>query len=512
MATSPSRRNRRCRRKAGGLVTVGAAATLAVGLMAPPAGAALIPTVPGPPLPPVVSAGCDAGDPDVVGGEEVLGVPTTPTADCAESSPAIFATVGDWVIGLIAPDLLPFTLADLNSAGAISPGSSATIKGTGFATALAAGVPLLADATATANAQNYLSGAIALAATGGTANATSNIFGGSAAVSVGGTGLLPSEANANGLPGGLALAINNVTSNTADATALGGVAMATTSVLDAKSVCTAVYATASVRASNGSNLDSCTSVLFIFQKQQTAGVHGGYEVYAIKNPLSLGLVSTVSDSVAGLIADALEEFGVPAGVSDLLAGRIIPEFQSDLIRVVMDPAGPKVETDLLDWITGLSSPAVADASGAGDSTSEDVGDTDTVVLDLDGGGGGGAADGDGGSAEDFFVGGGGGGGSNEGGGGGAGGVVIGGNGGDGGSNDGGGDTFVGGGGGGGGSNAGNGADGGAGGSASGTEGVDGSGGGATDSSGGDDGADGGNGGSADGVLVGVGGDVDGELG
>lgn len=342
MTTSQTRRNRR-RKAASAAVAVGASAALlaATTLTAPPAQAAIVPTIP------LVSSGCDAGESPAVGGQ--LG----PTADCTQSSPAVVAAVGDWLIGVLGLDVLPFTLADLNSAGVFVPGSSATIKGNGFATALAGGVPVVANGTAVADAQNFLSAAIALAATGGTAKATSNIFGAAAAVSVGATFLVPAKANANALPGGIAIAINNLTANTADATALGGVAMATTTLVDAKAVCTAMYASASVATSSGSNLDSCTSLLFIFQKQQTAGQHDGYEIYAIKNPFALGLVSPVSDTIAGAIASALGAIGVPGGVADVLAGRVVPEFQSDIVRIVMDPAGPRFETDLPDWLESL---------------------------------------------------------------------------------------------------------------------------------------------------------------
>ena len=49
----------------------------------------------------------------------------------------------------------------------------------------------------------------------------------------------------------------------------------------------------------------------------------------------------------------------PDDLADILAGRIIPKFGSDIVRVSFDGGTPKIETDLLDWLGGLVNPSNA---------------------------------------------------------------------------------------------------------------------------------------------------------
>ncbi|MGW0037292.1 hypothetical protein [Gordonia sp. NPDC003376] len=369
MSTPITRRNRRRgrRRAAGVLVAAAATTALAVGATNSAAQAALVPTVNG------YSAGCDAGDAEVRGGtflfSEVL-------ADCTGSSPSIVAQVADGLIGVFAPDL-PVRLSTFNGANAttavlgVGPSAYATIEGTGYASALVA-----LGGTATANAQNHVSGAIAVAGLGGTSNADANLLGLALALTAG-----PGTANATALPGGIVIVdvlgdlIPIGGTVTAEATALGGIASALWNPIDGgQAICTAVYATASV-SRGGNNIDSCTSVLFIFQKYQ----HGdGPEVYAIKNPFSVVLVSPLSDSLAGSIATIAEALGIPEDVAALLAGQFIPKFDQDLIRVSFGPDGPDIGTDLFSTSTTTSArlasaPAVAGAESVSDGVVADTG-------------------------------------------------------------------------------------------------------------------------------------------
>ncbi|MFZ2510554.1 MAG: hypothetical protein WAW85_05620 [Gordonia sp. (in: high G+C Gram-positive bacteria)] len=335
MATSLTRRNRR-RRKAGTLVAVGAATALLAGGLAPaaPAQAFSLADIPG---------GCVAGGPNV-------SLPFgAGTATCEDASPAILAQIGDGLLGIFLPDL-PISLGGLNGAlglgfPGIAPGH-ATIEGTGFNTAIAVG------GNATAKSDYYLAGAVALAL-GGEAHAES-LFGLSVAASTIG------KANANALPLGIALANSSgLLNRTASATALGGVSAALSTIdFSEQAVCTAVYAQASVSSSNGSNVDSCTSVLFVFQQNQNGS---GPVWYAIKNPLDIQLVSPLGDGLAGALSGMIGLLmpNAPDDLADILAGRIIPKFGSDIVRVSFDGGTPKIETDLLDWLGGLVNPSNA---------------------------------------------------------------------------------------------------------------------------------------------------------
>lgn len=377
MATSPSRRNRR-RRKAGALVATGAAtAMLAGGLTAAPANADLLED-----LGAVFTCEAGSGVYTATPAEDVTILGTgwvegqVGSVNCEDSSPSVIAQVGDAVLGVIVPDL-PIGLSSFNRAVIIpNPASltptvlghtffaptNSTIRGNGYTFALAA---ISADATAEAN--NYLSGAIALASTGGTANSTATIFGAALATAVGANvaeipgvpGIKPS-ATADALPGGVAITIVALNGDQAKSKALGGIAMATSNPLDvlatpetggAQAVCTAIYAEASVKAQNGDNKSSCQGVLFILQRYQKGA--DGPTWYAIKNPLDVNLLSPMSATLTDGISTVLQIIGLPEVVADALSGQFVPEFGSDIIRISFDGDSPQIETDLPEWIGGL---------------------------------------------------------------------------------------------------------------------------------------------------------------
>ncbi len=409
MATSLIRRNRR--RKAGMAVAVGASAALLAGVMVPavPAHADLLPLSIGSigdlPLPGITA--CDAGDTpaDI---DPLL----ESTADCTAASPWLLTALADGVLGLFAPDLAGlFTFGGMNGALATSgaeirlgfggnsviiPGS-ATISGSGYNTALT-----VLGGNSKAQSDYILSAAVAIAALGGNADASS-LFGVAVASAIGrpatqldlglvefGSPRVENSAKAKALPFGIAIANVSLTPDEAlgvnpdlelgdildpeewfppmprhrvSTVALGGITSAYRSIDGSKgAVCTALYGEARVHedtlnsdgtVASSKRTNSCTSVLFIFQKQQNEDQHDGYVVYAIKNPFDIGLVSPFGDNVADLIS------GVTGGVldlgdlNDLLAGRFVPEFQSDVLRIVMAPGGPKIESDLPQWLGGL---------------------------------------------------------------------------------------------------------------------------------------------------------------
>ncbi|MFT4086903.1 MAG: hypothetical protein QM658_07050 [Gordonia sp. (in: high G+C Gram-positive bacteria)] len=358
---------RRARRRAGSFVAVGAAAALIAGVLAPaaPAKAAL-----------VDSFTCEAGSnaftetPDRdIGVPPLLGVEKgqVGTVDCRDSQASVVGAVADRLLGILVPDL-PVGLGSFNRAvvlvnpAALTPTiggwtpfgpTNAKIKGSGYTSALAA---LSADSSA--QAQGYLSAALAIAATGGTAVSTADFLGLSVASAIGANAVdlpgLPSVkpvAKAHALPGGVAIAVVTLNDDRADVTALGGVAMATSNPIDkGKAVCTAVYAAASVKSGSGANADSCTGVLFVFQQYQTGN---GPVWYAIKNPLDVGLVSPMSETLTGGIAQILQVLGLPAIVADGLSGKVVPEFKSDVVRISFVNGTPKVESDLGDWLDRL---------------------------------------------------------------------------------------------------------------------------------------------------------------
>ncbi|MCF8570962.1 hypothetical protein L5G32_11860 [Gordonia sp. HY002] len=297
------------------VVAAAAVAAVAAGSLAPaPAEAAV--SVP-------VLATCAPGEGPV--GSAFRGA----SADCSAASPSLIAAGADALIGWIVPDV-GFKLSDLNMALAmgvpiVSPGK-ATISGSGFTTAV--GI----SGTGQADAGGVLSGAIAVGLLGGTGEADSTFGGISLAAGVGGT------STAHALPFGFATSVG--IGYDTSATAFGGFASAAgTSPLagSAQTVCTALYATASVRNADG-NVSSCTSVLFIFQQSQQGD---GPVVYAIKNPFSLGFTSPL----AGLLS-VLEVLPLPEEVTDLLDVGFMPVFTEDLVRVVMTDGGPTVESDL----------------------------------------------------------------------------------------------------------------------------------------------------------------------
>ncbi|GAA3958870.1 hypothetical protein [Gordonia caeni] len=311
MIRSLNRRTRRrlSRSKVGAGVSVAAAAALfASGLTAPPAQALEIPGV---------SGECAPGDP--------VGDPPS-GADCANASPWIVGPVIDAIIEAVAPDL-GVNVTDLNRAFVILGAGTSTISGSGFNMALGG------FGNATANAQTPLSGAIAIGV-GGEANATASLGSVSLAAAIGG------DANGNALPLGVTAVV--AVGGDASATALGGFAGAFPTLNEEgdeqgpnRAVCTALYATASYTDTAGATT-SCTSVLFIFQQSQDAD---GPVVYAIKNPLSLGLASPL-----GALESLLELFD--EDLAGLAGTGFLPVFEEDLIRIVMNDDGPTIESDL----------------------------------------------------------------------------------------------------------------------------------------------------------------------
>ncbi|GAC58275.1 hypothetical protein GOHSU_36_00180 [Gordonia hirsuta DSM 44140 = NBRC 16056] len=418
MATSINRRNRR-RRKAGALVAVGASAALMGGVLAPAAPAQAAPLSIGDFGIPGISQACDAGDSTVATAGNGTG---TRTADCTQASPWLLAQIGDGLLGLVLPDLANvITLGGMNGALATrglevegdprfwDPGNktnifipgTATIAGSGYSTAIT-----LLGGESKAKADYIMAGAIALAATGGIANADA-LFGVSVATAVGRPALLyhsllfgdigapriENSAKAKSLPMGFAIANSMLTLDEmidplykegskyyvdryrTSAVALGGVAAAFHAVDGSQgAVCTAVYAEARVHADKvgqdgevkgTQRQNSCTSVLFIFQKQQNVDEYGGNVVYAIKNPFDMNMVSPYGDNIANFIVELqkiIDEVGsdmglpsVPGPVMELVAGKFVPEFKSDIVRIVMTPDGPKLGSGLGDFFSRIFS-------------------------------------------------------------------------------------------------------------------------------------------------------------
>lgn len=344
MTLTTTRPNRR-RRFATTLASAGAAAALLAGPALSPGAAEAAEPGSGP----IGSAGCFAGDRTVVDDGGVL-------ADCSDSEPSPLAALGDALLGLVAPNL-GLSLSDLNGAGVIFLGDS-KINGTG----LAGAVSLMATSRATAD--DYLSGALSFGFGEGSAATSHAHFGSlSTALAFGG------EAVAHSLPAGVALAATvGAEDVTATATALGGFAAAlnvsddgqqTFGPASNQAVCTALYATASV-TQGGDNVNSCTGVLFIFQKSQ---VGDGPVVYAIKNPLDLKLTGILPPDTVSIFSMLTSGMGMPDALSDILGLKIIPAFGSDLIRIEMGADGPKIGTGIGDWLGGLAGQA-GDALGA----------------------------------------------------------------------------------------------------------------------------------------------------
>ncbi|WP_440712691.1 hypothetical protein [Gordonia sp. FQ] len=344
MTLTTTRPNRR-RRFATTLASAGAAAALIAGPALSPGAAEAAEPGSGP----IGSAGCFAGDRTVVDDGGVL-------ADCSDSEPSPLAALGDALLGLVAPNL-GLSLSDLNGAGVIFLGDS-KINGTG----LAGAVSLMATSRATAD--DYLSGALSFGFGEGSAATSHAHFGSlSTALAFGG------EAVAHSLPAGVALAATvGAEDVTATATALGGIAAAlnvsddgqqTFGPASNQAVCTALYATASV-TQGGDNVNSCTGVLFIFQKSQ---VGDGPVVYAIKNPLDLKLTGILPPETVSIFSMLTSGMGMPDALSDILGLKIIPAFGSDLIRIEMGADGPKIGTGISDWLGGLAGQA-GDALGA----------------------------------------------------------------------------------------------------------------------------------------------------
>lgn len=326
-------RNHQARRGAAMSAGVGIAAALAAGALTAPSANALVPTRT------AISAGCMAGDLEVADASRTSFPRINgPTADCTQARPALITRLADGVIGIFVDDL---DLQALNGAAAFAPNSTAVIKGRGHTLAVGGGVG--SSGHATAHALDYLSAAIAAGGMGSTANAFA-LMGVAAAA-----GVFGGDADASAWPGGIALAVS-ANGAKASARALGGIAMAS-SAAD-RVVCTAVFATATV--SGGSNSSTCTSLLFLFERYQ---VGDGPVSYAIKNPLSFGLVSPVSgDADLSAVRSLLDALGA-GSVLDVATAGLIPAFRSDLIRLELHDDGVRLRTDLVEWVRGLFTPS-----------------------------------------------------------------------------------------------------------------------------------------------------------
>ncbi len=334
----------RTRRIAGLAVALGASAALLAGTATAPTASALsIGDVGVLPL----AAACDAGS-GVKDEDRVLITNwLNAEADCTDSSKAVLVPLADGVLGLFLPDL-GLSTGSLNGAAAVGltglAPAKAKIKGTGYTTALS-----LVGGNSSATADYYFALAIALASGGSTSTADA-LFGSAVALST-----LSNTADAQALPWGVALSNSSgvlKTRNTS-ATALLGIASASSAIDGAEdAVCTAAYGQASVAKKNGDNVTSCTSVLYIFQQHQDGS---GPVWYAIKNPLDLDLVSPFGDDIADLLSTVgggVTGGLLPEQVLDLLAGKFVPAFGSDIVRVSFDGT-PKIESDLADWLGSL---------------------------------------------------------------------------------------------------------------------------------------------------------------
>ncbi|GAA4671615.1 hypothetical protein [Gordonia humi] len=358
-----------------GAAVAAAAATIGAGTLVapPPAQAGVLGDVLGGALD-GIAPNCVAGEDDVVANG--LGA----SADCTAADPSVVAKVGDAIIGLFLPGLPVDLLTSLNGATAVGGAitippipvvlqdglvigvpASATIAGNGYTSALA----LFGDARATADW--YLSGAVAIA--GPRADETATASFGGLALAVGMAGL-PEDpidvldllggkvyhGSANALPGGVALVFN--VGYNGSATALGGYSSAVGTSFPVEglankgTVCTALYGTASLTNLDGSNVSSCTSVLFLFQQSQQGD---GPVNYSIKNPFSLRFTSPLTglQNVVGAVDGILPEGLLPDEVVGLFDLGFQPEFTSDLIRIVMTDDGPRFETDIFDDLKDL---------------------------------------------------------------------------------------------------------------------------------------------------------------
>ncbi|MFT3716199.1 MAG: hypothetical protein QM774_09700 [Gordonia sp. (in: high G+C Gram-positive bacteria)] len=316
------------------------------------------------------------------------------TADCRDAQKSVIATAGDAVLNLFGVNL-PVGLATMNTAFA-TPGigfpsgldpfidGTATIKGTGYNTAL---VVLGGDASA--KSDYFMAGAIAVASTGGVAKADS-LFGGSIATAVNNPifGNKKNQATAKALPMGLAISnsMSVLHPYSTSSTALMGISSASASVDESvNAVCTAVYGEASVKDGDAKNVKSCTSVLFIFQQSQQGS---DPVIYAIKNPLDVGLVSPYGDNIADLLSQLGDLLGgdvLPTQVIDLLAGKFVPEFKSDIVRISFENGTPKIGTDIPEWLGGLFGSTNSSGSNSLFGGSGILSDLSGGVDDLTGG-------------------------------------------------------------------------------------------------------------------------------
>ncbi|MFT3716198.1 MAG: hypothetical protein QM774_09695 [Gordonia sp. (in: high G+C Gram-positive bacteria)] len=277
-------------------------------------------------------------------------------ADCSDAQPAVIAQALDKVLAALGVDP-GLKLTDLNGAGVLdwTDNGVATIKGSGLGSAISLG------GEATANAHDYLSAALAYGF-GSPSSAKADASFGSIASAV----TLGGAVDATSLPLGFAFSTNADdpdAGTSASTTAFGGFAKAT-NVGDsmafffpdtgAKTVRSALYADAKITSTDSDtgatkNVSSCTSVAFIFQQSQEGD---GPVVYAIKNPLDLGLDSILTKDDADGFGTLAGAFGAPDAISKILKVKLIPEFESDIVRISFQNGTPKIETDIPEWLGG----------------------------------------------------------------------------------------------------------------------------------------------------------------
>lgn len=288
--------------------------------------------------------------PYCLAGEDQQGVGPG-TADCSDSSRSLIALIGDGLLSILPIDL-GLKLGDINGAGllAMSPATSATITGSGLANAVAALGP-----SSVANTQTPLSAAISILVGGRESEVNSSVGGVGIGMIMGNNRLggtinaLPVSIVGLGLSDTSASALPSIGSTDGTATGLGGFALGHNDrYRGAKAVCTAVYADVDLVDENGDNIASCTSVLFLFERRQ---VGNGPAQYGIKNPLDIGL-NRILPTGAMAIMSVLNP---PDALLSILSLPLIPEFRSDLIRIVMLPTGPQIESDILSWIVNIPS-------------------------------------------------------------------------------------------------------------------------------------------------------------
>lgn len=316
------------------ILAASAVAIVAAGASAAPAHAASTPGV---------SATCapgesaDASIRNPINGNVLIPI----TADCKRAAP-VTAALGDGLLRLFGQEPI---LRDLNQAIAVGPAlpTKASIAGGGITAAIAV------TGGEAHSLANVLSLGVAAGLLGGKASANATVLGASVAVAT----VTGARAEATALPAALAFSTADARGRTTTTTAFGGVTSASSGKGPGNgAICTAAFGTAEVRSGN-SVTDSCTSVGFLFQRTQH---DDGPIALSVKNPLDVSLVNPFGESLGDLIGVVGSVVDVPDAVHDLLGARMVPRLNSDVVRVVMDPARPRLETDIPAWLRGETRP------------------------------------------------------------------------------------------------------------------------------------------------------------